>query len=847
MKNNKSKKIGGRGSVQNYDGRSIHHILPSNISFNQSSKTPLINDLSNKTIPIKNLSPNDIINKIKDTQKINDIIYQNVFKIQQENPINYNINHLKYMKEPIIMTGDDEMPPKMKMQIDNIFNKYKKTNNGILYDNNDDDDDDMKKGGSTFSFIEMINPNKKEGQTFFNTLSTAFNTYQVIFTGINDYSNKLNICDTDDITEYYKDEIVDGVFICSYLKSLFDKKKYHNMDNYYLYITGNDDSYFDGSIISDDLHRLIKENYTYSEDIKTIICDKDKKYKKSELEDSYKFINDPRYTDKKEIKLDFSYHQYNKDIVTAYERNYIENFQNLQEFLKRQEIYVNGLSLANKIIINDYTKFDCFRFYKSYVNSYTFADISYAKYIDGRWIKDHYVDETDRVTKIIYKKFCFGDSLYKQIIDVIGILEFNSIIHGIDKSKINEKIIKGSVEYIKLVKSLIQEKGRFYENIDDYWLNNNNERKDYNEISIFADKLDNVTWHYIMIQFIQDLNEIISKAPRTITPIYCYRGTTFDYVILKKKEEVLEDHAAVSANIKIPAGTYTSVRIGSFSINFNASKVYTVDYEGKQGNMYRVTILPDIPVLYAASLSFASHEFELLHAGYAEFTNRGEVLKSYNNKNNKWGILSNDEETFDSVDITLNRYNNNISPFNDTSKVNNEIAIYRRREFETDIGQIFRLQMKAHTLANKVRENIIIKKIKDRDGDGGRNFDDLTEQEKNEKIKEMKKEMDKKSIRNSINDYIKKMYGDDETEISEEDKEYIKTIKNEDHINFLAEDRKNLKEFLKNNTPKIRKGGKNINDSKYIHYKLKNKVYKRKVYKEGRKNYIIINKQKKFI
>jgi len=538
MKNNKSKKIGGRGSVQNNNGTSIQDIILLDNSFNNplSKTSPLKNDLSKKTIPIKNLSRSDIINKIIDTQTINDKKYQNVFKIQQENPIVYKINHLKYMKEPIIMTGDNDMPDEMKMQINNIFNKYKKTNNGILYYNNDNDDDDMKKGGSTFSFIEMINPSRKEGRTYFNTLSTAFDTNEVIFTGINDYSNKLNICDTDNNTKYNQDEI-DGVFICSCLKSLFDKDKYHNMDNYYLYITGNDDSYFDGSIISDDLHRLIKENYTYSEDIKTIICDKDKKYKKYELKDPYKFIKDPVYKDKKEIKLDFSYHQYNEDIVTAYERNYIENFKNLQEFLKRQEIYVNGLSLANKIIINDYTKFDCFRFYKSYVNSYTFADISYAKYIDGRWIKDHYVDETDRVTNIIYKKFCFGDSLYKQIIDVIGILEFNSIIHGIDKSKIDNDIIKGSDEYINVVKSLIEKEGRFYKNIDDYWLNNENERKDYNEISIFADKLDNVTWHYIMIQFIQDLNEIISNAPRTITPIYCYRGTTFDYVILKKKKK----------------------------------------------------------------------------------------------------------------------------------------------------------------------------------------------------------------------------------------------------------------------------------------------------------------------
>jgi hypothetical protein len=93
--------------------------------------------------------------------------------------------------------------------------------------------------------------------------------------------------------------------------------------------------------------------------------------------------------------------------------------------------------------------------------------------------------------------------------------------------------------------------------------------------------------------------------------------------------------------------------------------------------MYRVSILPNVHVLYATSLSYASHEFEIIHAGYAEFTNKGNFEVSYNNKNNEWGILSNDTDKFNSVDIILNGYNDKLNPYNNLEELNRSINIYR--------------------------------------------------------------------------------------------------------------------------------------------------------------------------
>ena len=66
------------------------------------------------------------------------------------------------------------------------------------------------------------------------------------------------------------------------------------------------------------------------------------------------------------------------------------------------------------------------------------------------------------------------------------------------------------------------------------------ERKDPNSKSLFMDYLDLTEWHYVMIKFIEDINNIIKKSPVTEKIIYCYRGTTVDYVSIAPNDRKIE-------------------------------------------------------------------------------------------------------------------------------------------------------------------------------------------------------------------------------------------------------------------------------------------------------------------
>ena len=72
--------------------------------------------------------------------------------------------------------------------------------------------------------------------------------------------------------------------------------------------------------------------------------------------------------------------------------------------------------------------------------------------------------------------------------------------------------------------------------------------------------------------------------------------------------------------------------------------------------MYRAVIHKGVKVLYIAGLSFASHEFEILHASYGIFVDKKEPYLCYNNKNNKYGILSYEEDQFKSALVGLAGY-----------------------------------------------------------------------------------------------------------------------------------------------------------------------------------------------
>lgn len=500
-----------------------------------------------------------------------------------------------------------------------IFDKLKKSNNGVFYYDNTKK---LKKGGD---YILSKN-------------CSSLGIFSKYCKDIEEYKNNISQISKDKSSKFYDD------FMHNTVKSSY------NFDNYFMhnFIIDKHDYTDTSSIISDELKNAFNTNYHYVKNIKKLYCNNDHKYKIADLE------NENRITDNKELILDFSHSTYNEDIVTAYQHDFIENFENLEDFIKMQHNFINKLPLSEKIVINDYTKKSAFDFYKkAYGEAITFnnkADDSYATIIDGEPVKELYNKLED--TEI--HKYYFGDSYYKQIFDVIGKNVFTHIIIG-EGEEYKEKFEEYDSEY-----HIVDDRGAFT-NIDDYW----NfikfagfERQDPKTLNIFTTKLTPVEWQCVLIIFARDINNILLKSPRFNKEIYCYRGTVRDYAILETENKHVIKVSDNEKDFLFKAGTYTSIRPGSFSFDFNKAKTYSRSSDGKFNNIYRITIQAGAPVLYIPSLSYASDEFEILHGGFGQFSHRGNVELSYNNINNKWGILSNEDEAFKSIDFIFEGYNN---------------------------------------------------------------------------------------------------------------------------------------------------------------------------------------------
>jgi hypothetical protein len=87
--------------------------------------------------------------------------------------------------------------------------------------------------------------------------------------------------------------------------------------------------------------------------------------------------------------------------------------------------------------------------------------------------------------------------------------------------------------------------------------------------------------------------------------------------------------------------------------------------------MYRAVISEGVKVLYIPALSYASDEFEILHASHALFLDKQENYKCYNNKKNKYGILSYETDQFNSAIVGLAGYTRTITSntFEDISNI----------------------------------------------------------------------------------------------------------------------------------------------------------------------------------
>lgn len=343
---------------------------------------------------------------------------------------------------------------------------------------------------------------------------------------------------------------------------------------------------------------------------------------------------------------DFSHNGYNKDIVQAYEKNFIDNIQYLPEFIKKQYEHIGRMSITDKIVINDYTKKSCFHFYLAYASKLISREglIEIMKK-DGNWIDGYKIDEWyDDPHNTTPQLYGFGDSFFKQILKVIGIKRFNSkIITELKHHEYEEANVTTIIEYWDFLK-----KKRI-------------ERVDPNDISIFKDELTPEEWDKVMREFITDIDEIIAKAPPTESIIYCYRAVTFDYIDLHLRDEIL--NIGGPKVYRTDKETYINTRIGSLSLNYDSSVRYLKTDEKtkrKTGTMYRAYIMDGVKVLYIPSLSYASDEFEILHGSYGIFVDKKENYKCYNNKKNKYGILSYEDDQFNSAIVGLAGYSDNI-------------------------------------------------------------------------------------------------------------------------------------------------------------------------------------------
>ncbi len=398
-------------------------------------------------------------------------------------------------------------------------------------------------------------------------------------------------------------------------------------------------------ILGKDLKDYIDSKMKPETNINILKYDDHCKYKISDLKKVGKRDKYQYQEGTEEYKQDFSHAGYNKDIVEAYEKNFIDNIKHLGTFMEKQYMYLRTMTIANKIIINDYTKKSCFHFYSAYAGKMIKAEDMkiYINKTDGAWVPEYTANYTDKYNSNV-AKFCFGDSFFKQIFDVIGGDKFN-------------EIIRNNFRYDSQ-----WENYRDVTSIDEYWAfldRSNIDRAEPNSMSIF--ELTNVEWDEVMRIFIKDIDNIIAGAPECENDIYCYRAVSFDYINLSDRDDVIDTSGL--AIYRINDGTYINTRIGSFSLNFDSSERYLgVDQvtKKKTGTMYRAVISSGVKVLYIPSLSYASDEFEILHASYALFVDKQENYKCYNNKKNKYGILSYDKDQFNSAIVGLAGYTRTI-------------------------------------------------------------------------------------------------------------------------------------------------------------------------------------------
>ena len=333
-------------------------------------------------------------------------------------------------------------------------------------------------------------------------------------------------------------------------------------------------------------------------------------------------------------QLQYNHVGYNKNIVELFQKNFIDNYRNIQSLIARHNAYIATLSVYKKCTINDYTNPNAYRFYSIYFKSglLNWLDIYKGTAQDPRAVRPILEEEHA-------KKFVFGDAFLRQIQAWNDIFNFsNHTSYTAIKVKIDNRLIDNR----KTV----------------------HDRSDFHDLSQDA-------WNEILILYEHSLHEIIIGAPTSDTEIYCYRGVS---------RHVIENQSAIS-DPTVSLQCYYTSRITSFSISFDcADSFYTTYYHYPHDNVppdaciYRTTIMRGSNMLFIESLTTCQAEYEIITPtntvivdpqgfdgdsssssalpSLVDYINDNRNLK-YNNIENRFGISGKTHDIIKSIDIII--------------------------------------------------------------------------------------------------------------------------------------------------------------------------------------------------
>ncbi len=195
------------------------------------------------------------------------------------------------------------------------INKFAHTNNGVLLTK---EENPYKGGGLTalYKSIHKLSPNTT------TTTNQSADLFYLTFT--NETTNTLiqTYCtnvknDSEELSTLFNEETSD------HKEHVINESEYN------------------------EIKKIIQSSHEYN---KQVVINNNPVY-------DYKRCN-PSYNPDNNFIIDYTYYDYNMRIVTAYEEKFLNNVHYMDVFIDKQQKYIDKLSLADKRILQDYTKND---------------------------------------------------------------------------------------------------------------------------------------------------------------------------------------------------------------------------------------------------------------------------------------------------------------------------------------------------------------------------------------------------------------------------------------------------------------------------------------------------------